>query len=369
MGSTKGYLSKKIAFFTPNFNGGGAERVMITYANELSARGADVYYVVVNSYGPIKSLLSTQVYLIDLKQTRVLTSAIPLYKVLKKNNITHLVSTLTHANIISIIAAKLRGKKTKSIIREASTPSKARKFNKSFLKNMLSSIIFPFADCVIAVSNGVREDFITTYKYPKNKISVVYNPLMEEETGNIPEEYRNVEDSTKIILAMGRVTPVKNYPLIIRAMYHLLQKESAHLFVIGQTDLDHEEFGKVNDIINELDLKDHISFLGFKNDFGTYLKYADLYTLFSHYEGLPNGLMQSLAFGVPSVTTLASDGISEILDNGRYGEIDFDFEPESYAAKMYNQLTAPKNTKSELIDRASFFSIDNTLSQLEEPLR
>lgn len=366
MENSKEVNNRRIAFFTPNFNGGGAERVMITYANELSNRGVEVWYIVVNSYGPIKSLLSSKVNLVDLKQKRVLTSVFPLYQALKANNITHLVSTLTHANIISILASKMRGSKTKCIIREASTPSEARKFNKSRVKNMLSSLLFPRADHVIAVSKGVKEDFITTYSYPEDKISLVYNPLVVEKSGDRPEAYDRVPKDTKIILAMGRVTPVKNYSLVVRAMRHLLTMMPAHLFVIGQTDLDLDEYTKVLGLIKAEKIEDHITFLGFKNDFGAYLKHADLYTLFSHYEGLPNGLMQSLAYGVPCVTTLASKGVSEILDNGKYGEIDTHFEASSYAEKMKRQLVNPKNTKAELLDRATFFSVDKTIKELEK---
>lgn len=361
--------NKRIAFFTPNFNGGGAERVMITYANEISKLGYDVCYIVVNGYGPLQGELNEEIHLINLQKKRIMTATLALYRTLTRKKIDILVSTLTHANIIAIIAARMTLGRSKIIIREASTPSKARAFNKNRFQNLMASIIFPFAHRVIAVSQGVKEDFIATYKVDPSKVTVVYNPVDNPQKASVPTEYLQLPKEVKIIVAIGRVTAVKNYSLLLRAIALIDSDIKCHTYILGQTDLVPLEFEKVSNVMKENNLQSQVSFLGFRKDYYRFLQHSDVYVLSSEYEGLPNALMQSLSYGVPAISTDASSGVREILDNGRFGTIVPTGDANTLAQAISKQLRENTFKESELKSRAEYFSVSKCIDGVENAIQ
>jgi glycosyltransferase involved in cell wall biosynthesis len=79
----------------------------------------------------------------------------------------------------------------------------------------------------------------------------------------------------------------------------------------------------------------------------------------SDYEGLGNVLIEALACGCPVVSTDCPSGPSEILENGRYGELVPVNDSEALSAAMLRTLTAPL-PKSELRRRGAEFSLERS---------
>ena len=72
---------------------------------------------------------------------------------------------------------------TESIKRETN-------FNFSLFKLILR-FTYPFADGIICVSEGVKKELCKLSKIKKNKIDVIYNPLIEEENLKKLRYYKN----------------------------------------------------------------------------------------------------------------------------------------------------------------------------------
>jgi len=56
---------RKVALFLPSLDGGGAERVFVTLANGLAARGVNVDMVLSNATGHFISMLDKNIRVID----------------------------------------------------------------------------------------------------------------------------------------------------------------------------------------------------------------------------------------------------------------------------------------------------------------
>ena len=77
------------------------------------------------------------------------------------------------------------------------------------------------------------------------------------------------------------------------------------------------------------------------------MKKADLLVLTSIYEGFPNVLVESLTIGTPVISTNANAGASEIVLNGKGGELINIGDYNTLAKKIINHFKSPKNLQKK----------------------
>ena len=93
-----------IALFVPSLHGGGAERVILDIATELVNRGVPVHLVLVKAEGHYRDLVPERVHLIDLNSHRTAASLLKLVSYVRREQPAALLSTLTQANVIALMA-------------------------------------------------------------------------------------------------------------------------------------------------------------------------------------------------------------------------------------------------------------------------
>ena len=120
-----------------------------------------------------------------------------------------------------------------------------------------------------------------------------------------------------VLLAVGRLHPVKNHVFLLRACF--LLRECGVRFrclIVG----DGPERAKLEFLIQELKIADLVTMVGHvpHDDIAEYYEAADLVLLTSHSEGIPLVLMEAMAHGkivlAPSIT-----GIPELVEAGKTG--------------------------------------------------
>ena len=72
------------------------------------------------------------------------------------------------------------------------------------------------------------------------------------------------------------------------------------------------------------------------------MKRSNLLILTSVYEGFPNVLVESLTIGTPVISTNANAGASEILLNGKGGDLIKIGDYRNLAKKILNHFSSPK---------------------------
>jgi glycosyltransferase involved in cell wall biosynthesis len=363
-------LANKIALFLPSLRGGGAERVMVNLARGFFDQGIDVDLVLVKAEGPYLSEVPGGVRVVDLHSSRVLTSLPRLTHYLRRERPQSMLSAMDHANIVAIWARKLSGVPCRVVVSVHSTLSRALTNNpnlRGYLMPNLIRIFYPWADTVVAVSNGVAEDFANITRLPRESIKVIYNPIV------IPELLEKAKEAVEhpwfsrgeppVILSVGRLTKAKDYPTLIRAFALVRRKYPARLMILGEG----EERAKLEALTQELGLQDDISLPGFVDNPYAYMARAAVFVLSSAWEGFGNVLVEAMAVGTPVISTDCPSGPAEILENGRWGKLVPVGDTNAMAQAILSTLSG-QEVKVGFQNRALKFTIERITKYYLEAL-
>jgi glycosyltransferase involved in cell wall biosynthesis len=313
-----------IAFFLPSVRTGGAQRVVVNLTQGLAARGVPVDVVLATADGAFLEQLPNAVRVVDLRAGRLLRSLLPLARYLRRERPRVLVSSMSHANLIALWAGKLAGGQTPIVVTEHSTMSQAnavpRQFDGRFLPLLLRSF-YRWASSVVAVSKGVADDFARTSGFRRDRIEVVYNPVitpafMEVARGK-PEHPWFGPAQPPVILGVGRLTPAKDFPTLIRAFAEVRRRRTARLVIIGEGP----ERPRLEALIGELRIGEDVALPGYRENAAAYMAASSVFVLSSAWEGLPTVLIEALAAGARVVSTDCPSGPREILQGGRLGQL------------------------------------------------
>ncbi|BCR05797.1 glycosyl transferase [Desulfuromonas versatilis] len=319
----------KISIFLPSLYGGGAERVMVNLANGLIELGYQVDVVLAKKDGKFFNLLNSKIEIIDLRSKRTFLCLFGLIKYLKKDKPTALISGLDHANIICILAQKISRAGCRSIITlhanfqptyDDETINNIVKIKQKAFDCFIG-LIFPFANNIIAVSEGVKEFYQNKYKLPKNKMKVIYNPVIDNSLKEKAKEPLDhpwfSQEHTPIILCVGRLSAQKNFKDAIYAFCEVRKHIKAKLVFLGEG----EERLSLEEIIGKCGYKEDIEMLGFVSNPYKYLSRSSVFLLSSLFEGLPTVIIEALSLGIPVVSTDCPSGPSEIIGQNKYCRI------------------------------------------------
>lgn len=317
-------MSLRVALFVSSLRGGGAERVMLDIARGLSQRGLAVDLVLGRAAGPYLASVPPDVNLIDLNSHKTFSCFIGFVRYLRRNRPAVVLSTMPTYNVIAVLARALFSRNTFVAARRANTFTMELKHanlrDGAFLR--AEKHVLRLADAVIANSRGVAEDLVDAAPSLARLIRVIHNPVVWPELAeraSEPVDHPWLQDPSRhVVLAAGRLVPVKDYPTLLRAFAKVVLKScSARLIVLG----DGQEQEGLRGLAKNLGIHEAIDFPGFVSNPFAYMSKARVFALSSIYEGSPNVLVQAMACGTPVVSTECPNGPREILQNGALGRL------------------------------------------------
>ena len=313
----------RLAIFAPSMAQGGAERGALKLAEGLTQRGFEVDLVLAAAEGPRLPEVSPDVRIVDLRARRVLTSLPGLMTYLRRERPLALTSYLDHANVIALTACRLVRYGGRVLVVEQNTLSEAAKHGKSRRDRLMPRIVravYPRADYVVGVSEGVVDDLARFTSLPAEKLKVVFNPIVTpdlKERAKEPVEHPWFSDGSKVFIAVGRLRPQKDFRTLLQAFSRVRATRPARLLILGEGP----ERSELEDLVRELDIADDVSLPGSVENPYAYLSRAVAFVLSSRWEGLPTVLIEALACGLPVIATDCPSGPKEILAGGRYGKL------------------------------------------------
>jgi glycosyltransferase involved in cell wall biosynthesis len=205
---------------------------------------------------------------------------------------------------------------------------------------------YPWADGIIVVSNGVRDDMARVTKIPSERITVIYNPSVVRdevwEKAQAPLDHPWLKPGQPpVIIAVGRLQIQKDYPTLFSAFAQVRKRLPARLLILGEG----RERGSLEELVRKLGLENDVSMPGFVMNPYAYMARASLFVLSSRWEGLPTVLIEALCCGTSVVSTDCPSGPREILKGGEYGRLvpvgDVDALAQAIEAALGSKASSP----------------------------
>lgn len=312
----------RVAFFYRRIGGGGAERMLLNVARGFAERGLAADLVLCTANSPHMDQVSPKVRVVDLQASGLFASIPKLAYYLRTERPVALLSTLHYTNEVAIWAKYLAGAKTRIVVREANHLSREARYDPRWryrLTPLFARQFYPWADSIVAVSQGVALDLSQVTRLPEERIRVIYNPTITPEfTSKIQEPIDHPWFSPgqlPVILGVGKLEAQKDFPTLIRAFAQVRQKQKARLVILGWGP----DRPRLEALIQELGIQDDVDLAGHVKNPLPYMARAAMFVLSSGWEGLPNVLIEAMATGIPVISTNCKSGPAEILDNGNYG--------------------------------------------------
>lgn len=152
-----------------------------------------------------------------------------------------------------------------------------------------------------------------------NKIKMLHNGFVpaEQVDYRIGEttEYDEDKQDRFVFIVTGRLEPVKNYPLFIKAAAQVAkQHANVRFWVVGNG----KEAENLRQLAEKEGVLNRIKFWGYRTDVDVAMSRADIFVQTSFTEGSPNTIAEAMRARKPIISTNSTD-LSEMICQGENG--------------------------------------------------
>jgi len=327
-----------LAIFLPSLHVGGTERTMAGLATGIASFGFRVDLVLCSAEGHYLAPLPDSIRIVDLTAARVLSSVLPLASYLRRSRPCAMLSALTHANVIAMLASLTARTDTRFFLSERSNLSQATRDTTSLRERLLPhlcSLLYNRAERVICVSQGVADDLAANHRVRPDKLVTIPNPvdaagLLHTAATSPAADIDEFKAGRHLIVSVGRLDPAKDHATLIAAVKLAQRSWDLCLAIIGDGALR-------DDLVREigrLGMAGSVRLVGFDPAPARWMARCDVYAHSSRREGFPNALVEAMACGAPVVATDCPSGPREILDGGKWGRLVPVGDPVALAAAI-----------------------------------
>lgn len=347
----------KIVFFTPTFNMGGYEKVVLEFANYLAKNTNNrIFIACCHGTGKLKELVDMRIKIFDFncKTRTLLFKFIRLIKEEKPNVI---YTGFRIYNAIAVLAKCLSGyKKVKICISQH-----GYEIDGELLKSIYS-VILRRADLFIGVTEKLRRYEVEQLNLKCQSV-VVGNPVIKVEKTNQEERKKDIVTENYKIVTCGRLSYDKNYSLAINIAKEILNRGyNIELLVLG----DGPEKETLEEEAKQLGIYDKISFLGYVTNPIDYMQECNVYLHTCDREGFGNTVVEALYAGLPVITTDCG-GPVDIIEKNKYGIVIGDGREKEAINRGADAVVAILNgyiSFSNLRDKSLRYSVENVTIDL-----
>ncbi len=365
----------KLAFIKKKFSiHGGAERYLQTFLENLQKKGYDIH-VLANRWEPCDGLTFHKIRANHgLSVLSVFSFNRNIRKKLKTELNVDAVISFERTNCQDIYRAG-DGVHAEWLSIRSRSESALKKFSSQInpLHRYLLHLekkLFQNTSILIANSNMVREQIISHYKIPPEKIRVIYNgvdlnrfcPGNREAWRSSTRQMLKLDAEEKVALFVGSGFQRKGLAVLLET-FGLIADKKMKLLIVGRGKK--ELYGGV---VARHGLKERVFFLEPRKDIEKLYAAADLFILPTFYDPFSNATLEAMASGLPVITT-RNNGVSELIRNGEEGFVVEDFlDSRELSEKILQVFREHISMGDKARRKAEEFPIERAIRQFSDTL-
>lgn len=344
----------KFLIYIPQLIFGGAEKVLVSFANDLVSRGHEVQILELYEKGYLKPQFDSRVTFDAICSRAYTEKYYASLAQVKKNPL--LLGKLMFSKIVGYrkFAEKLAAKRYVDQEYDAAINYLEIESPEFLLKHVNAGKYIQWyhtdvsntddpeycdsmcqawgrMDAVICVSKDGKDHFAQRYPELAEKTHLIYNFFDQGailEAGRVPYKFPGARPA---LLSVGRMTEPKQYPRFLDVLARLRDEDFAFSWHVLGEGAQRQE---IEDKIRALQLEDRVFLHGLTDNPYKYMKNCDLFVLPSGWEGFPTVTVEAKILGCPVLATDVA-GIREQLCHGETGWIVENNEDAIYEELKY----------------------------------
>ncbi|MDR4988544.1 MAG: glycosyltransferase [Bacteroidales bacterium] len=336
---------------------GGGERWVVNAASGLQRMGHDVTVISKKDSVLLEKVAGQggAVHPVNIFSDVSLYHAVKLSRFMRRHQFDIIISKRWDLAVTGL-AAKLAGG-LPVVVRTGVPPQKSLKKHVLLIKKLAVGLI--------TNTTTIRDVYTSLAGFPDDFIKVIYNGVSFEDKAPA-FDFQKLFPGKKVVLCAGRLDAFqKGYFVLIEAL-SIVKKHhpDVMVYVLG-TGRDRD---KLLEYARSKGVNDSIVFAGYTDTPSVYMKACDVFLHTALFEGMPNAVMEAMAYARPVVMTDVN-GAAELSDHGKYAVLIPPSDPEKTAVALSEVLSSPGRYRQMALDAKDFvrkqFSMDAMLEQLE----
>jgi glycosyltransferase involved in cell wall biosynthesis len=304
----------KILFLARQLNIGGAERQLVTLANELASRGHEIVIAEYYPGGALSKKLDPRVRLISLgKRSRwdLLSLYIRAMRILRQERPHVFHGWMDTQNLVATLVRIFYPKARLFWSVRCSDLEMVNDWLET-LQEWLQCRLSRFADCIV-VNSVAGLELSVSRGIPREKLTHIPNGIdtnmfyPDPEAGKRVRRDWGISDSKKVIGNVARFDPIKNHPLFLKAAARIAAERPEVRFVcVGHGEAAYLK--ELRNLTRTLEIESKVRWVLSGPDVmrGVY-NALDVFCSSSFSEGFPNVIGEAMACGRRCVVTDAGD--------------------------------------------------------------
>jgi glycosyltransferase involved in cell wall biosynthesis len=322
---------------------GGGERHLVDLADGLVARGHQVTVAARRDsplVGKFNRVSPDKIRTVRLRNSFDFTSAMALRRLVREHSIDVIHAHLARDYPLAAIAVRGLPKTRLILTRHVLFP--LGRFHR---------LILGRASAIIAVSSAVRAKLIQQGLTNETKIRVIHNGIdIDRFAGsNSADSDHSIRQQlgfpkyAKLVGSVGSLVSLKGHGDLIRAAAIVSQTDPDTYFVIigDERPGDQSSVSGLRELIAQTGMAHRVKLMRGVADVAPWLGELDLFVSASHTESFGLAIVEALAAGCAVLAT-ATEGATEVLENGKTGQLIPVGDVAALAAGITDLLAHPK---------------------------